>query len=855
MKIKQWEQLESIFHAALGLSGKQRRLYLSEACSDDELLLKEVNSLISAFEEESRFLDQPAFSLGLTVLQHTAKENLAGQKISYYQIKERLGGGGMGEVYLAEDTRLNRMVALKFLKTTLLDNEWAKRQFIREAQAAAMLQHQNICTVHSIEEVDEHNFIVMQHIEGKTLARYIDDSQINTANIVQIARQIVSALAVAHSHGIIHRDMKPGNIMIMPDGQVKVLDFGLAKVIQQKQKSDHEEDNASQISNNGLILGTVSYMSPEQLRAEKLDYRSDIFSVGIVLFELINKQNPFNCKSQAETIAAILDNGNAPFIGKSFQVPDALTTIVEKCLNKDKSKRFQSAVELLVELDNLKNDTKVNSSSRNATRLRGYAVMTMLFLMVASIFFYYTYSNNKVSSFAVLPITNQSNDSNNDYLSDGLTENLISRLSRVKRLRVKATTIVSRYKGRGDIDPQQAGKELGVENVLVGKIIRRENAVLLAASLVKTSDGSQIWSKEYYIEGNDLEISQNELAIQIISKLEVSLPKDENQLLTKQPLINAEARRQYFLGRYFWNKRDQENIQKAIEHFNKAIEIEPSYAQAWSGLADSYIVMSTPAYGSLEVKKAIDKSKSALLKALELDESLCEAYTSLGSIKLRYEWDWSSAEENFLKAIELNPDYAQAHYAYSSLLVLKRQFAKAMLEAEKAKELDPLFPMSNLNIGRVFYYNRQNDKAIQVFTEFFNNNPTNKTAAYMLSLAYIQNGDFDKAISILQRFYDTDKEYFAAPLGYAYGKTGRKDDALKIINELEQRSKEKHIPPQEEAIIYLGLDDKDKAFERLNQSCAERFPAFPLLLTDSLVDGINSDPRFAELKKCVKPLE
>lgn len=850
MNNQEWQKVESIFHAALNLTGRQRVLYLSEACSGNDSLFSEVNSLISAFEQKSEFLEEPVFSLGMTVLDHSQEKDLTGQTIGCYRIEKKLGGGGMGDVYLAEDTRLNRKVALKFLKDNLLNDRWAKRQFIREAQAFALLEHQNICAVHSIEEIDGHNFIVMQYIEGQTLSAYLDGRQLSADEVISITRQIIDALSVAHSHNIIHRDIKPGNIIITPDKQVKVLDFGLAKIIQQKQKSDYEEAPSTHISQNGLILGTVAYMSPEQLRAEKLDYRSDIFSAGIVIYEMLSKHNPFSRKSQAETIAAILDNEPVPFKEIVPQYPNPFVLIVRKCLNKDKEKRFQSAVELLVELDKLKDSPETNSFTHRVANWRKAAALNVLFLVLATMLFFYLYSNNNGMNFAVLPIANESNDASNDYLSEGLTENLIGRLSKFKRLRTKAATIVARYKGQ-NINPQQAGKELGVEMVLLGKIIRRADSVLLAVSLVNTSDGSQIWSRDYHIEGNDLEISQMDLTNQIVSKLKVALTESENQQLTKQPPVDAEARRHYFSGRYFWNNRNKDNIQKAVWHFEKAIDIEPSYAQAWTGLADAYIVMTTPAYGSLTVKDATSKAKAALLKSIEFDDSLCETYTSLGSIKLRYEWDWAGAEENFLKAIDLNPDYAQAHYSYSSLLVLKRQFEKAMSEAEKARDLDPLSPMYNLHIARVFYYSGRNDRALPIYTQYFNDNPTNRNAAYMLSLALIQNGDYNNALDILQRFYDTDREYFAAPLGYAYGKVGRKDDALRILNDLDQLSTKKNIPAQEKAIIYLGLDDKDKAFDQLNRSCEERFPPFPFLLVDSLLDKLRTDRRFSELKKCV----
>jgi len=832
MKNKNWQQVESIFHTALCLTGKERDSYLFEACSADDSLLKEVESLIFAFERESRFLEQPAFSLGMSVLQRDLADGLSNKKIGCYQVKKRLGCGGMGDVYLAEDTRLNREVALKFLTGSFVDDKWAKRQLNKEAQAVAMLDHPNICGVHGIEEIDKHNFIVMQYIDGATLAEFIGHRQLSLEDILSIAHQIVSAVAVAHSHGIIHRDIKPGNIMITGNGQVKVLDFGLAKIVQQKQKAERVEENTSQISNNGLILGTVSYMSPEQLRAEKLDYRSDIFSVGIVLYELLGRQNPFNRKSQAEVIAAILSSEPTPLNEVGSQVPESLDSIVRKCLKKDKEKRFQSAVELQVELDNFKNGIKINSPQK-LTGSRNYAVLALLLLLISSIFFFYSGSAAKVHAFAILPIVNESNNADNDYLSDGLTDSLINRMSHLTKLRVKAPTVVSRYKGQ-KIDPQKVGSELNVEALLIGKIVRRGDSALLQVSLINTADEAQIWGGEYKIEGTDLVTSQEEISTQIASNLQIVLSKDEKDLLTKQQTADPGAAREYFQGRYYWNKRDRDNILRAIKHFEKAIDLDPTFARAWAGLADSYALLNVPAYGSLTSKEAAIKAKDAATKALELDETLCEAYTSLGIVKLRYEWNWEGAEENFRKAIEIRSDYAPSHFWYSNLLIVKGQFEKALEEGRKARELDPLYPNYDINIGRIMYFQRENDKAVQIFTEILENNPQNANAAYLLGFTYLQQGSNNEAVSILEQFYKTNKSYFAAPLGYAYGRVGRSTDALKVLTELEaeKRSKREYLPPQEEAIIYIGLNNKDKVFEKLNQSCQERFSSFPFLLKE-----------------------
>lgn len=849
--------METIFHTALSLGGDERVSYLSEKCSNDAALLTEVESLITAFESEANFLEEPAFSLGMNVLGHTVDRDLTGEKIGFYEIKERLGGGGMGDVYLAEDTRLDRKVALKFLKGDFGDDKWAKRQFINEAQAVARLEHPNICAVHNIEEIDEHNFIVMQFVEGLTLAEFISEraEDLSLEKILSIAQQIVRAVTAAHSHGVIHRDIKPGNIMITSEGSVKVLDFGLAKIVEQQQKTGLAEEHNKHISQPGLILGTVSYMSPEQLRGEKLDFRSDIFSVGIVLYEMLAKKSPFTRKSQAETIAAILGTEPSRLREGKIKIPDALDAIVHKCLDKDKEKRFESATALQIELENFKEGITVKSRAQKFSALYRYAAFVFLFVILVGAALFLYLQGGKIPKLAVLPITNESEQADKDSLSEELTANLIEKFSHLSGLKVVAPTIVSHYKGPA-IDAQIAGKELEADVVMVGKLVRQENNFILKVNLVDVADGTATLVGDYSVEDALLVDVPQAISSQILDKLRPSISEAEQAKVGRRATDNPEAYKLYANGRYFLNRRDDpENMDKAIDFFTKAIKADPAFALAWAGLADSYVLVTTSSFKNpLKTKDAVVKAKAAANEAIEIDSELAEPYVSLGIIKSRYDWDWRGAENDFKRAISLKSQYAPAYYWYSRLLALMGRYDEALTFSAKAKELDPFTVSSQINSGNIYFWSRNYDEAGRVYQEVFNNNPDNlRKVTNDFGWLYLQTGKIPEAIDIFEHLRTPDSDYGLAGLGYAYARVGRSDDALKIIDEMKAlEEKKRTISSQERAIVYIGLNDKDKAFENLFKACEERYAALPQLLAhDPVTDSLRSDPRFPALLSCV----
>jgi serine/threonine-protein kinase len=855
METETWEKVENIFHIAIELPFAERNAFLQNECAGNGELISEVESLIKSFEKDSYILDEPVFELGLDAIGKKSQKNLANSTIGFYKLEEKIGAGGMGEVYKAVDTRLNRRVALKFLSASLENDNSAKRQLIKEAQAVAMLEHPNICAVHGIEETAEHHFIVMQYIEGKTLGESFKEKPIGVEDFKSITRQILTAVAFAHSHGVIHRDLKPGNIMLTDDGSIKVLDFGLAKIIPQNQLLGSKTgDEVSQFSNNGLVIGTVSYMSPEQLRGKKLDYRSDIFSIGIVLYELLAKQNPFNCESQAEVIAAILSNEPPNVKEFSADFPEPLVKLVEKCLQKNPDDRFQSAAEMLVELDNAETVDVVglNSKRRKSFFIKAMlAIIVLIAVFAAGLMLYNRPSSRR--TLAVLPISFINPPDGNEYLADGLTRSIIDKLSNLSDLKVKNESFVAYFKNK-TLEPQAVGKELNVDAVYFGSISKRNDVLILTTKLIRTTDGLVIDTNEQEInEENLIELQQN-ISDRIINKIKSNLTEDDKSKLAKKDTENSEAKLLYIRGRYYLERQEGEDLKIAERYFRDATALDPVYAQAWTGLADTYTLFSVPGHkGAVSPKEAAKSAKAAAKQAIAIDDTLCEPYVSLGMINLRYEWNWDEAESHFKSAISRNSEFPQAHLGLSNLLIIKQDYVGSIAEAQKAKEFSPFSVLPDLSLARSFYFERNYEQMDKILSKSLENFPNHKRLNYFRGLQYLATGKLTEATRIFEKLYQEDKIYGAAPLALSYGRMGRKDEAQKILAVLDELSKQDggdYVAPQERAIVYLGLGEMSKVFKYLTDSCDEKYPAFPFVISDPIFDEIRSDPRFADLKKC-----
>jgi TolB-like protein len=699
-----------------------------------------------------------------------------------------------------------------------------------------MLDHPNICAVYSVEETEGRSFIVMHYVEGESLSRLISERHPDMTQTIAIARQIVGALAEAHAHGIIHRDVKPQNVLVTRDGQVKVLDFGLAKVVRQA-----DGDGAdSQVSQAGLVVGTVSYMSPEQLRAERLDFRSDIFSLGTVLYELITGANPFTRASHAETTSAILTYQPPLPARPGADFPQELGRIVLKCLCKEKEQRYQSASELHYELNLL---GAGGTAPRRWPRVRPHAVAAFVVFLILTAALFVTYlRQTRIQRLAILPVAQS--DSTLEYMSNGLTESLINKLNRMSHLRVKAATAVAGYKAR-EADPREVGRELQVDAVLVGELIRQGETVVLAARLLDTSDGSELWSATYSVSLEQIFELQKEVAENITRALDVKPSAEEEKHLARTH--NPRAFEQNMRGRYYLSRRDPANIEKSIEHFEEALAIEADYAEAHAGLAECYVFLSSPAYGHLPPADAMRKAKAAANLALKLDDRLPEAHTSVGVVYLRHDWKWDEAEREFKRAIEINPDYAPAHYWYSNLLAITGRPEDSIAESEVAKRLDPTSPSTSLNRCRAYFLARRHDEAAGCFQEMLDADPNNDRAKYILGLVYQQKGMFAEAIKIHRELAERNLNLAASALGWSYGRTGRRAEALKILEELNALKSKEYVSAIESSIIYAGLGDKDNAFALLDKAYEERFISLPYLPIEPLFDGLRDDPRYLNL--------
>ncbi|HYN84136.1 MAG TPA: protein kinase [Pyrinomonadaceae bacterium] len=847
-----WARVEELFHEALQLDAAERGDYLRRACSGDETLRREVESLVTSYESQQSFIERPALSLGMKVISEGRRESLAGRTIGHYKILRPLGRGGMGEVYLAEDTRLEREVALKFLANRFFDDEWAREQLTKEARAVAKLQHENICAVHGIEELGGHDFIVMQYAEGETLGELMRRAPLPTGRAIDLAEQMAKALAAAHARGVVHRDIKPHNVVVTPEGQAKVLDFGLAKFVRREEELAGALADPSQTSTAGLVIGTVAYMSPEQVRAEEVDARTDIFSFGIVLYEMVCGANPFAREGVEEILRAIKEDEPAPPAEHLTGAREALRRVALRCLEKERGRRFQTAGQLLEALREVpRADERASAPGLVGRRKFVLAVVALLLVACATLAFYFR--RPTTHALAVMPFANETGDEGVDYLSEGLTQNMTRELGQLSELRVRPPHAVAEYSrergGAGNFDAAQAARDLGVESVLVGKLVRRGDALMLDVALVKADAGTWLWEQSFAVRTAEVLTLQEQLTRQVAEALRLSLPGDDAQKLARRPTDNPEALRLYMLGQYYWTRRDQTNIRTAIANFERAVELDPLFAQAHAALADSYVFLPTVAFGTERTSDMIAKARAAAKRAVEIDNLLCEAHTSLGVIMLRYDWDWTGAEAEFRKAIELKPDSAPAHYWYSQLLMITGRADESLRVSETHRTLDPFSPPAALNVARAHYFAREYGRAVEVCREVLAKHPDSESGLYILGLALWHQGRGREAVETLERLHAKNPLYASAALGHVYGRSGRTNDALAVLAWLDRQPEGQPVPALERAIIYIGLGDMDKAFAHLEKAYAERFSSLISIKVEPLFDDLRADPRFLDLAR------
>lgn len=780
---------------------------------------------------------------------------MIGQSVSHYRILEKVGGGGMGVVYKAEDTKLGRLVALKFLPEALSTDRASVERFQREARSASALNHPHICTIYDIDEHDGRQFIVMELLEGQTLKHHIAGQPLPTKQVLELGLQIADALEAAHAKGIIHRDLKPGNIIVSPRGQAKLLDFGLVRLL----PAASEAIATDTLTETRAVIGTLPYMAPEQVRGEKVDAHADIYALGAVLYEMGTGQRPFPEELATRLTDDILHKPPAAPSRLNPELPAELERIILKCLEKDPEKRYHSASELMVDLRPLSAPTAVSAFRPDHFVLSRRSLLVGAGVVLAGLVAALVGFNLggvrerllrrpavlRIESLAVLPLENFSRDPEQDYFAEGMTEALITDLAQISALKVISRTSVMRYKGTQKPLPEIA-RELNVDAVVEGSVQQVGNRVRITAQLVHARTDRHLWAQSYERDLRDILALQDEVARAIANEIQIKLTPLEQAHLARARPIDPEVYELYLKGRYSWNKRTEGELKKAIQYFEQAVRKDPNYAQAYSGLADSYIALNLRGY--LSPKETNPRAELAIRKALETDDALAEAHASLARLHFS-NWEWSAAEREFKRAMNLNPGYVEAHHAYSHYLTAMGRTAESLAESKRALELAPLDSTMNEHLGWHYLFARQYDQAIEQGRKTVELDANVPLAHYILGQAYEQRSMYEEAIAEFQKaisLSEANPEMLMG-LGYAYAVAGKKGEGRRLLDKLAALSKQRYVSPFYMAVMYLGLGDKEGALRWLEKAYEERSAELAYLHVEPWFDPLRTDPRFQDL--------
>jgi eukaryotic-like serine/threonine-protein kinase len=811
-----WNRVEALYHAALEQPASARTAFVRAACGHDTALREEVERLLAVTDDAEHFLE-PRPSSGSDTATRAAGLSWVGRTVGPYHVTTLIGTGGMGEVYQATDTRLGRSVALKVLHDAFNTNPDRLRRFEQEARATAALNHPNILAVFDVGSHDGAPYYISELLEGETLRDVLRRGRPPVAEGLGYAIQIANGLAAAHDRGIVHRDLKPENVFVTRDGRIKVLDFGVAKLVEPTPVR-----GTAAVTMHGTLVGTVGYMAPEQLRGEAVDRRTDIFSLGAVLREMI--------------------------------APDAAgaLAIARRCVEPAPSARFGSCRELIAALS----EEEIRQTTRGR-RLRMPAAAAAVGLIVAAVglgtWLLPRWGSNtatpRIQSVAVLPLVGLSRSADEELFADGMTGALITNLAKIGALRVVSRTSVMAYKNTQKSVPQ-IGRELNVDAIVEGTIERVGSRVRISAQLIRTATDEHLWAETYDRDARDVLLLQNEVAQSVAREVRVTLTPEEQAGLARGRAIDPAAYELYLKARVAWNERTERSIKRAIAYLTQAIEREPNYAAAYAGLADCYLSLGFSFdVGSVPPHEAIPKAKAAATKALELDDTLAEAHTSLAYAKLNYDWDWPGAEAEFRRALTLNPGSAEAHHWYAHLLVSRGRFEASLAESDRALSLDQLNPIINAHLGWNRFFARQYDKAVADLTRTLELDPNFGLAYWYRGLAYAQQGRFANALTELRKGADllAGNVVVSGDIGHVHAVAGERQDAERVIRELTRISAERYVSPFEIALIYVGLGDKDRAFEWLERAFSDRSDLLVYLNVDPRLDPLRSDRRFAAL--------
>ena len=759
----------------------------------------------------------------------------AGTKFGRYEIRSQVGTGGMGEVYLAQDTKLDRKVALKILPPNLAEDQDRMSRFVREAKSASALNHPNIITIHEIGEIDGMHFITTEYIDGETLKTRLNRESLSLKSTLEIALQVASALDAAHRAGIVHRDIKPDNIMVRDDGIVKVLDFGLVKLTA-SDRSEVDKEGETKIlanTNPGVIMGTVGYMSPEQARGQETDARTDIWSLGCVLYEMLTHQQPFQAETMTDVLANIVYREPVSIIAHRSDAPAELERIVSKAVRKNRDERYQSAKEVFNDLQQLQTRLLIEAEIiRSGSAERIAQIQPSPFL----------------NSIAVLPFANLSTEKDNEYFSEGLSEEIIMNLSKVQMLKVIARGSTMRYVTEGKTRKQTA-IDLGVQYLLEGSVRRQGRDLRITAQLIDAFRDMYVWSETYRGTMEDIFDIQEKVAAEIVHALQLRLSPDETQNLKKRFTENTGAYQLYLQGRFFWNKRSEDGLKTAIKYFEQAIEQDPHYALAWAGIADSYSLLGE--FGNIPRKELYPKAEAAVNKALAIDNRLAEVHTSLASLLMLSKWDWTNSQKEFKVALELNPNYATAHHWYSQWFLNMGRLEESLRSISRAAELDPVSQAILKDMGLALYYNRQYDAAIDWARRTLELDPNYAAAHRLLSLAYQGKGMFEEAVVENQKWgaLTRNKVETTVALAQLYAVSGQIAEAKKLVEVVEHDKLVIDQVYRGLALVYAALGENDSAFKFLEKSYERHEEALLSMKVDPKMDPLRSDPRFMALLK------